>query len=182
MSDLPSSQLPILTTVHPWSMEAIGHYLVASGAGGAMASHSSKVWQSANRAYLFPFTTHRPELALQLWVSNGAAVSGNIDIGIYNSDGTRIVSTGSTAQAGISTIQAVTVSAWLPAGLLYLALVLDNTTGTTQTCTAAGTIDRFGIGHAEVASAFPLPATLTLAQAVNMTQTPFFGLSTNAVI
>jgi hypothetical protein len=61
--------------------------------------------------------------------------SGNVDVGIYSSDGTtltRLVSSGSTAAAGASAVQTITVAsaALVPSFSYYLAVAPDNATVT----------------------------------------------------
>jgi len=64
-------------------------------------------------------------------VYNGATVSGNFDIGIYDDQQNLIAHSGSTAQAGTTQWQVVAVSAAFDPGVYYMALAFDNTTATT---------------------------------------------------
>lgn len=144
----------------------------------ALAAGSSGTWSTANRAYLFPFRTDRPAIVKQLFWENGAAVSGNVDCGIYTLDGTLIVSTGATAQSGTSTSQVVDIAdTLLGPGLYWCALVLDNTTGTVmRSVVAERNVQNYGYLFA--ASSYPLPATITLAKHAGINFLPHgFGLS-----
>lgn len=129
----------------------------------------SATWPTANLAILFPIRVPVQQPVSQIFWLNGAAVSGNVDAGIYTMDGTRIYSTGSTAQSGISSIQTVSFTEiTLGPASYYLALSVNNTTATIQRITATlGAFVPQVIGLAEVASSFALPATLTLASATN---------------
>ena len=128
------------------------------------SSFASLAWLSSNRAVLVPFFLSTPALVTQLYWVNGATVSGNVDAGVYDLSGTRLVSTGSTAQSGTSAFQGVTLGtpALIGAGRFYLALVLDNTTGTIYKA-QNGFSRALAIG--EATSAFPLPAAVTLSAA-----------------
>ena len=143
---------------------------------------TSTAWTLANVAIFQPTYLETDAWCRQLYVGNGATVSGNIDVGLYTMDGVKITSAGSTAQAGTSALQIFNVAdIYLAAGWYYLAVALDNTTGTvlcTTTWTAA-----FGqlVGMAEMTAAFALPAQATLASYTRTLQ-PRVGLVGDAVL
>lgn len=94
---------------------------------------------------------------------NGATVSGNVDIGVYDKALNKLVTAGSTAQSGTSTFQSVSVtSTTLNPDLYWLAFACDNATGTFQAA-AQGTPMLRTMGVQIETSAFPLPSTITLA-------------------
>lgn len=173
------SLLPAPVTIHPWSIDACGAPLL--GAASVLASGGSTVWPVANLAIFVPFALATPLTIAQLFTANGATVSGNIDVGVYTLDGTRIVSAGSTAHAGTNTLQTYNIAdTLLPAGDYYLAIAMNNTTGTLSAhALAAIHLNRLGI--AQMATAFPLPATATLAQMASA-YLPLFGLTTRTTI
>lgn len=146
------------------------------------SSPGSAVFPTANLAIFVPFRIGRPMTISSLFALNGAAVSGNIDLGIYSADGTKIISTGSTAQAGTSVMQAISVtSTQIGAGLFYLAVAMDNTTGTLiRWAPGAAPISKM-IGLAQMATAFPLPATATLATVANA-YVPDIGCTGRSVV
>lgn len=110
-------------TIHVYSAGALGSE-ARSG-----ATNSSGVWPAANRAIYIPFRVETTVTAYQIAWENGAAVSGNLDVGIYDEIGNRLVSKGSTAQAGTTTIQAADITdTVLGPGLYYMAMCVDNTT------------------------------------------------------
>lgn len=145
------------------------------------AGYTSAAWASANRALFIPFRSVSPFVAKKLFAYNGATASGNIDVGIYDHTGRRLVSAGSTAQAGTSALQVFDITDTLiGVGRFYLGIALDNTTGTLM---------RFGVSIQETqllgvlhqATAFPLPATATFA-AANNANVPLVGLTTSTVL
>lgn len=158
MPYFPVRGLPPLPTIHPNSIEAAG---LAQGL--PLFSAASATYPAANRALLVPFHIEMPILITLLLSANGATASGNIDVGIYSADFTRIVSAGSTAQSGTNAAQTFNIAdVILGAGDYYLAVAMDNTTGTlfrqnlgVQPTRRAGVL--------QMASAFPLPATITPA-------------------
>ena len=164
-------------TVHPWSMLSLGEELAVNH----LVAAASAVWPSANRALYIPFWLPTPITAVQMFSYNGATASGNIDVGIYAEDGTRIVSAGSTAQAGTNALQAFDITDTLIGpGRYYLAIAMDNTTGTLFQAAYAA---RFMAGHGcfTQASAFPLPAVATFATSASSSNVAF-GFSTRAVL
>lgn len=135
-----------------------------NGVGGGMAfSGSSAVWPSANLAVYMPVCVQIPCIITKFFSHNGTVASGNIDIGLYTNDGCRLISTGSTAQSGTSVVQSVDVTDTLiGAGIYYIAMAMDNTTGTVIRVASNANLMRLH-GMYQQASAFALPATATFA-------------------
>jgi hypothetical protein len=148
-----------LSGICPIANESI--QLEGSRVFGGVTGAASAVWPTANLAIYVPFTLAIPGRVRQLGLFNGTVVSGNFDVGIYRYDGTRLISTGSTAQAGTSALQFVAAALDLPPGRYYLGLALDNITATVfrQSQWTAAMLEALGVG--QQASAFPLPATMT---------------------
>ena len=129
----------------------------------AMVGPSSALWPAANLAIFHPIRLAVPVTVTKFWLINGATAAGNVDIGIYDLNGYRIASTGSTAQGTVSVLQSIDVTDFtIGPGGFYLAMALDNGTATSlsNSMTAIQTRE---LGLAEMAAAFPLPATATLA-------------------
>jgi hypothetical protein len=152
-----------LATVHTAGLASVGSTPILAAGFGSVA------WPSANLAIFVPFRLTRPMVITKLFVQNGGTVSGNIDLGIYDASGTKIVSTGSTAQAGTNGTQSIAVtSTELGPGLYYLAIALDNTTGQVFRFTFSVCLDICkALGLAQQASAFALPANATFATIAN---------------
>lgn len=151
-----AAQVPLILS--PMFLPPYGTGLNATGSGLA-----SQAWGTANLALYFPILLPPgvPPLT-KLWWQNGGTASGNVDCGMYDAQGNRLVSTGSTAQSGTSTVQAVDITdTVIPSGLLYLALALSSATGTIWGAGAAGA--GYGFGVYRQTSAFPLPNPATFA-------------------
>lgn len=135
-------------------------------ASGSMGSIASAVYPAANLAIFVPFRLLVPTRVKKLFANNGTVVSGNLDLGIYDSAGCRLTSTGSTAQAGTDTLQTIALETAirLGAGQFYLAVALNNVTGTLYR--VAISFQGRPFGTAQQTSAFALPATATFAQFV----------------
>lgn len=174
---------PNSPNIHPFSREALG----ATATHFTTAGTGSAVWPAANRVILFPFKIKLPSYTIaSLYLCNGAAVSGNFDLGIYDADesGTinRLVSTGSTVQAGTNVPQSVATAYTLVSGSYYAALCIDNTTATTWAKAPAQAVIVAAHGFAQVANgSVVLPSTLTLAP-VTAAYIPVFGLSQKASV
>jgi hypothetical protein len=131
-------------------------------------------WPTANMAFYFPIELQHRVLLTAAWWVNGTTLGSNVDIGVYDNEGNRLVSTGSTAQSGTAAPQSVTVSKLLAAGFYYFAMAVNNTTGTFHH--GATQFWGFSAGCYQQATAFALPSTATFAQAQLM-RIPKFGFA-----
>jgi hypothetical protein len=117
---------------------------------------------TANVALYAPIFVPEPCVITKLWWQNGATVSGNVDVGVYTEEGTRIVSTGSIAQAGVSNLQTIDITDQaLPAGFLYFALGASSATATFWAAVGGAGDNWFTHGGKYQTSVFPLPNTAT---------------------
>lgn len=113
-----------------------------------------------NVATFMPVSLERETVVSRLGWYNGAAVVGNVDCGVYSWSGSRLVSTGSTAQSGVSAPQEVDVAnVVLPPGDYRLALAHNSSGAVFREAAAAVTAIASGVTIQT--SAFPLPATAT---------------------
>ena len=168
-----------LPTIHMFSLEALGDVfdfnIVPYNTG-------SYVWPEANMAIYIPFILYRSITAKIMGVVNGSPVSGNVDVGIYSKDGTRLVSSGSTAQAGTSTLQPFDIpDIPLGPGSFYMAIAVDNTIGKVYGRSTGHLLSFAAVGMAAQSAAFPLPLSATFAT-VTKTYIPYICLSTNVVL
>lgn len=116
-------------------------------------------------AVFIPLYLPEPVYVTEGWWQNGAAVAGNLDVGVYDEGGNRLCSTGNTGQVTISVVQsaAMTTPTWIGRGTYYLAMSSD-TSGITQKVQAATTSNQAllgSMGLLEASSANPLPSTVT---------------------
>ena len=161
-----------ISTLHPESV----------GASVAAAGQVSTTYPVANLAIFMPFRIGIPITVKQLFSYNGLVAAGNIDMGIYDRNGVRLVSAGSTAQAGTSDLQAFNITdTQIGPGLFYIAIAKDDIVGTLIRITTGASWNWQVLGLAQQASAFPLPATATFA-AYGQLLCPFIGLSTRDVL
>lgn len=173
MSDWPDISQPTLV-VSPWTREQ-------GAAPLAVASLASAAWPSANLALYMPFSVSRPTLFVKLFCINGATATGNVDMGIYDWAGTRLVSIGSTAQSGTAATQEFNITDTLIGpGRFYLAIAMDGTSGTLYRLQSTLQANREG-GWLQEASAFPLPANATFASNTTNYQ-PAIGATTRSVV
>jgi hypothetical protein len=148
-----------------FTIDTSGYY-GASGVG--VQTLASAVFPTANKVLYIPFRIPTPVKVLQLYVVNGGTVSGNVDIGIYSRDGTKIVSSGSTAQASINVRQLFNITdTLLGRGVFYLGLTLSNTTGTfSRSAIPLGVLQLMGC-LTETTGGFGLPANATFGTYVD---------------
>lgn len=177
----PAQQASPIITIHPYSIDSLGPTIQGLNLGG-MSNASSSTWPTANKAILVPFVVSSPSTIVKLFCHNGAAVSGNMDIGIYDYTGRLLVSSGSTAQAGTNAIQEFDITdTRIGSGMFYIALAVDNTTATIFRVSATNARNTKFLGMAEVTSAVPLPASATLAT-TSVINIPIIGLTLRTVI
>jgi hypothetical protein len=89
-----------------------------------------------------------------------ATSSGNIDVGLYNSSGTKLQSTGSMSSPGTG-VQIITISSTaITAGQHYLAIAADNTTFKWGQSSGADTMATHMMQRET--SDFPLPSSFSL--------------------
>lgn len=158
-----------LPTIHVLSLEALGNRtnLPLNGTGSA-------TFPAANRAILVPFNVYETIRVVRMAVANGAATAGNLDLGIYTADFTRLTSSGSTAQSGTSALQTVTVEASLTPGLYYMAIAMSSASAQVLRLAPLAAFCQ-SWGMRQMASAFPLPTTITPAAPAS-SYLPIFGL------
>lgn len=168
MNFWPGRPLPPMATISSASFET-------GQLNNALTSYASAAYPAANRAIFIPFVLTQPILVTVLFSANGSVVSGNIDVGLYSADLTRIISAGSVAQAGVNAIQVYDIADTLIGpGRFYLAVALSSTTGQLHRASPGAQFARRG-GIVQMASALPLPATATAA-ATATSYIPLVGL------
>lgn len=172
-----ASAKPIIGSLTP---EGVGDILSASNAVGP----ASSTLFAANRAVFVPLSLSASFTVLEMAWLNGATIAGHVDIGIYDSGGTLLVSQGSTAQAGSLGMQIADVAdTALSAGDYYLALATDSSTATFAVSSQASipTVCRTA-GVFIMDSAFPLPATATFNKACSVIPVIVATSSTTAIL
>lgn len=157
-------------TMGRWSCGPINAlYNVSGGQLGALGQ-----FQTANRAYYVPFRLPWAYPIKRIFMVNSFS-NGNIDLGIYGADGSKIFSIGSTAMAGSNAPQYMAKNILLPSGSYYFG-VSGSSTGATWFAVNEGLPRTRLIGMLEEASALPLPARMTPVTPV-ATSIPFLGFT-----
>lgn len=134
-------------------------------AGGV---YTLAAWPTNNLALYFPVHLPAAFTVARFLVANGTNTTGNVDVGLYDFQGNRLLSTGTTARSGASAVQYVGVTdTAFPAGHYYLALVGSSTTGTygclSVTVGNAAAEARMCGALQEALGSTVLPATMTPA-------------------
>lgn len=163
MPDFPTvigePPLSMLSVLDP-RVSALADFLFAM-----RASLASGTYPSANRAYYYPITLNDWVTVTQMSLYNGATVAGNVDVGIYDINGNRLVSAGGVAMAGASTVQVFDIAdtALVP-GDYYLAMACSSASATFFRYQANAQVMEAFESYMQ-ASAYPLPATATFVAA-----------------
>jgi hypothetical protein len=134
------------------------------------------IWPAISRAIFLPFVLYRPITAYSMFMHNGTVVSGNIDMGIFDHTGRRIVNTGSTAQAGTNDLQEISFSSptRLGPGYYFMAATIDNTTARVLRRSIGGPEQEAAGGYQD-AGEFPLPTAATFGS-VSSSYIPLMGV------
>lgn len=157
-SQFPEFLRPIACAIAIGDLAAFGDILITSNLSAVGAA-----WPAANRALFFPFEITTPRIATVMGTyTPNVAVSGNLDVGIYDLAGNRLVSSGSVAQANQNTAQIINITdTLLSAGTYYMAMAKDSVAQQVAWPHQALLIRVFGAQQMD--TAFPLPATATFA-------------------
>jgi hypothetical protein len=170
----PSPSLPPPLMLTTFSRAAAG----AAFAGQAAAAPASGAIGVA-ATVVFPVFVEERITLVKAFVMNGATISGNFDIGIYDDGFNLIVSTGSTAQAGANTVQEVDIADFtLDAGAYHLGFALDSATATYFLLSTPFALT--GGANFQTASPFPLPATFVSGGSTSGTL--LFGFSQRTLV
>ena len=183
------NRLSPLPTIHPWSIESMGHGLQAAAYLSSVVS-GSMVY--INAALLFPFRLSIPITVLRTFTYNGTAVAGTIDVGVYTDEGgtsntlVRMFSSTPKAQSGTSVIQvnsALTGTTQIGPGCYYLAIAFSSGSATLfqKTISTLYFAEMYGARYIETGSA-TLPATISSFTLATLTQIPCFGISTRSFV
>lgn len=147
----------VITTLHS---QAAQFAVDVRLAGTSFASQSI----TANRAYFYPIALDAPYTIKNFGVACGAGTAGNLDVGIYAVDGTKILSTGSFAMVNGNSTQVKSVTAkTIPPGRYYLAFAGSSGSATLLGLSLTPLSYATNIGVYVMDTAFPLPATATFA-------------------
>ncbi len=142
---------------------------------------AGQTWPTANKAFYIPITITSPITVAYMMTRISTVSSGNVDVGLYSVDGTRILSSGSTGAGTVNVVQSFNVTdTVIGPGVYYLAMACDNTTATFLAWIPALQALR-GAGVMEQTSAFPLPATATFAT-LTSNFVPCVGLSQRSFV
>jgi hypothetical protein len=166
-----------LVTVDLQSIASLG----GLGTGGLIGS--DQPWPGANYALFLPVRLASPMVVARVFWRNGTVVGANVDLGIYDEQGARLFSLGSTAQGAVSsTIEVDVADTPVGPGLLYVAFVCDSGTARIWQTTIGGAAWFKCCGIAAQAAALPLPVKAILVSPTLTTGLPYCGFTARSVL
>ena len=127
------------------------------------------------QVYFYPFEVFESAIAVKMSYLVGATAAGNVDLGIYDAQENKLVSTGLTAQGTINTLQEfdITDTLLLPPGVYFMAIKCTDGTGTSFA--TSGIADELWLPHCPMyiqatssGSALPDPAVFALDTTTTM--------------
>jgi hypothetical protein len=123
-------------------------------------------WAASNLALYMPFEVNEIVTAYQI-AFVVTTQSGNLDVGIYDHIGNRLVSKGSTAVA-VAGVQVVDITdTTLPPGAYFLAMCVDNTTAAFTAYAVAALVQQSVGMQQQAVGAVTLPNPATFANPAN---------------
>ena len=126
----------------------------------AATTNTATTW-TANRAIYLPICVNRPITVLDFQIIV-TTQNGNVDAGIYNWNGTKIVSNGGVA-CGAAGLQTIAVAdTLLNPGWYHIAFASSSSTAVFRASNASTVLVR-ACGGQQESSAYPLPSTATFA-------------------
>ena len=137
-----------------------------------------QAFPSANAAYYYQILLQDLFVFDTFWIVNGGlGGAANVDVGVYNKNFAKIISTGSQAASGNNTVQAFTVARTRLLPDVYYLAIAASSTNYTPMRSAFGGAAAGGImeGFFTEASAFPLPTNATPVN-MNQDQIQYFGM------
>lgn len=135
--------------------------------GISVTAPAAAAWPAANLALFVPFRLAVPVTIYKMVIGAGTTATGNFDVGIYDSDGDRIVSSGTTGK-GASTEHVLDITdTQVGPGLYYLAMSADGTNNYAMVLPSGSApvpVQKARLaGVLQAGGSFVLPATSTLA-------------------
>lgn len=153
---------------------------IGAHAGGA-SSTAGGVWPAANRALYQSFTVESTVTAIQMIIIV-VTQSGNLDMGIYDANANRLVSSGSTGVA-VAGVQIVNIAdTVLTPGTYFSGMCVDNATASFNRATTFDINSLRACGMAEQAVGvvtLPNPATFAIPSSAYY---PLIGIATVATV
>lgn len=148
---------------------AMGVVSVHSTAIGLLAQNSptARAWGAANLARFFPLRLPVPVTVYKMATGFGVGATGNIDMGIYDRYGNKLVSTGATAVVASSEVVVDVTDTQIGPGLYYFGFACDSTAAGPMATSIAAEHARL-LGALEMNTAYPLPSTATFASNTNI--------------
>lgn len=166
MADFPIVRWPPRNVITPFHSEAIDATLNITIVSTTSVAFVDEL------IYFFPFRIYEPAVAVKMSYVVGATAAGNVDLGIYDSQGNLIVSTGLTAQGTINTLQELDITdTLLNPGQYFMAIKCTDGTGTAFLTTQ---VDENALANRPVyteagGAGAALPTTATLALSAQAT-------------
>jgi len=170
----------LLSVFHDWSGAAIELHSHAQTLTGDAGTYST-----ADRALYVPMKIPHTINVNKVWWTNGSAVAGNIDVGVFTTGGTRMVSSGSTAQSGTNAVQSVDVTdTLLTRGLYFFAISCSSTSSRFAGALNCPERILYLTGTRFENSAVPLPSTATFSEFTGTSSLllPIFGISVRSEV
>jgi hypothetical protein len=157
---------------------------VGMGANFGQGS-SAQAWTTADLVHYAPIRVKRHVIAVKLWFGSEATGTNNIDIGIFNRAGTKIISTGLVAKPASNTcsVQDITDTPLAP-DLYYMGMTCVSATATFNmwNLTNAPDLSAQGFRTEQLGAGAALPSTATWIITSSHTRCPRMGIVVDSMV
>lgn len=173
---VPDETRTFRTTIGPATWSGICDQLM----GWDTAAPVGNAWPLTNLGLFIPFQTNQRAIAYSVFWATGTGAGGNADVGIYDTAGNRLASTGTTARGAASSwISTDWTDYTIEPGRYYLGMSTDGVLNYISWAgVTSGLLEASGV--CEATSAFVLPNPVTLVRTTRAF-IPMVGLNLKSV-
>lgn len=147
----------------------------------ALVFNTAGAWPSANLAIYIPVVVPVPVVVRSLWFGCGSTGTGNVDMAVYDANGTALIAATAGAKTAATTEQVFnTTDTFLAAGIYYIGLSSDSATDTFHRNIPTAPLAA-AYGCLTESSAYPLPSTATWVVNNTLAYLPLVGMFIEAI-
>lgn len=151
--------------ISPWTPEGMARNCFQLSDGSPRLGYFQAITVYPGTVFLYLFQINSPVVATKIFFPVGNSSDGNVDVGIYDMNGIRLVSSGSTAMAVANTLQTIDITdTKLQPGRYFAAFQGDSVGGSVYGGSMNNSLNSYGIlasGQRTATNAsLPLPASI----------------------
>lgn len=172
---------PPARVITPWHPESLGNLMLS----GTRFTTATSAAPGANVVTYCPFSLYEFATVVKMTLLVGATNTGNVQIGVYDHRGNRLITSGTVALGTANTLQEFDVTDTLLApGAYYMAVTLSDGAGTVFRTSETDEIGLSRVAYyTETTGGFGLPTTPTFALSTATTVSmPVMGVNFETLV